>query len=426
MRFYFPDSQDMISPTYDFVHDEYSPLRMRQRDDKYAHEVVDPLPYDGILVSKGIVDGSISGAGKYSSAQRARIYRLGVRRFFRLPDSVDSMGDNGAFAYVAEYAPPVTVEQVLDFYEACGFDAGVSVDHIVFGFQSEDMYSRPDMNLTDEQDAWETRRQMTLDYAQAFLEESGRRQIRMVPVGAAQGWSPGTYADSVERLQEMGYKRIALGGMVPLKTREIMSALSKIDDIRKPETELHLLGIGRFDAMESFAELGVTSLDSTSAFRQAFMDDRNNYHTTEANYVAIRVPQVDGNAKLKRAILAGQVSQAEAVAAERECLRTLRRYDSDGAALPEALAAVLKYDRLVRSDAERAKRSYDAEYEVILAKRPWKSCHCSLCVMHGIDIAIFRGTERNKRRGFHNLAVLADKMHKLPSRRPRSLRSLDG
>ena len=33
MKFYFPDSQDLISPTYDFVHDEYSPLRVRQRDD---------------------------------------------------------------------------------------------------------------------------------------------------------------------------------------------------------------------------------------------------------------------------------------------------------------------------------------------------------------------------------------------------------
>lgn len=426
MKFYFPDSQDLISPTYDFIHDEYSPLRVRQRDDKYAHETIEPTPYDGILVSKGIVDGSISGAGKYSSAQRARIHRLGVRRFFRLPDSVDSMGDNGAFAYVAEYAPPVTVDQVLDFYEQCGFDAGVSVDHIVFGFQQQDMYSEPDMDFTDKQAAWETRRQMTLDLAQAFLEETRRRRMRMVPVGAAQGWSPGTYANSVERLQEMGYSRIALGGMVPLRTRNITSALSKVDDIRKPETELHLLGIGRFDAMESFAELGVTSLDSTSAFRQSFMDDRNNYHTADSNYVAIRVPQVDGNVKLKRAILAGRVSQAEAVAAERDCLRVLRRYDSDGATLGEVLAVVLKYDRLVRTDAERAKRSYDADYETMLAKRPWKSCPCSLCAACGIEIAIFRGTERNKRRGFHNLAVLASKMHGLPSRSAKSVRSLDG
>ncbi len=426
MRFYFPDSQDMISPTYDFVHDEYSPLRVRQRDDLYAHEGVKPLPYDGILVSKGIVDGSISGAGKYSSAQRARIYRLGVRRFFRLPDSVDTMGDNGAFAYVNEHEPPVTVTQVLDFYESCGFDSGVSVDHIVFGFEDDDMYSRPGARLSDEQAAWEERRQMTLDLAQSFLEEAGHRRMSMVPVGAAQGWSPGTYANSVERLQEMGYRRIALGGMVPLKTREIIAALKRVDEVRKPDTELHLLGIGRFDAMEEFAQLGVTSIDSTSAFRQAFMDDRNNYHTADGNYVAIRVPQVDGNARLKRAILAGRVSQAEAVAKERECLGTLRRYDSDTATLAEALSAVLNYDRLVRTEREREVRSYDAEYELMLARRPWKACHCSLCAEHGIEIAIFRGTERNKRRGFHNLAVLAQKMHKLPSRQSRAWRGAHG
>ena len=49
MKFYFPDSQDQVSPTYDFIHDEHSPLRVRQRDDRYAHEVLAMRPYDGIL-----------------------------------------------------------------------------------------------------------------------------------------------------------------------------------------------------------------------------------------------------------------------------------------------------------------------------------------------------------------------------------------
>ena len=40
MKFYFPDSQDQISPTYDFLTEEYSPYRVRQRDDRYAHEVL--------------------------------------------------------------------------------------------------------------------------------------------------------------------------------------------------------------------------------------------------------------------------------------------------------------------------------------------------------------------------------------------------
>ena len=89
MKFYFPDSQDLVSPAYDFLRDEYPAHRVRQRDDRYAHEVLAEAPYHGILVSKSIVDGSIKGAGMYSGAQRARLYRMGVHRFFRLPRGVE-------------------------------------------------------------------------------------------------------------------------------------------------------------------------------------------------------------------------------------------------------------------------------------------------------------------------------------------------
>ena len=44
------------------------------------------------------------------------------------------MGDCGAFTYVREDVPPYTVDEVIDFYESCGFDAGISLDHVIFGF----------------------------------------------------------------------------------------------------------------------------------------------------------------------------------------------------------------------------------------------------------------------------------------------------
>ena len=273
MRFYFPDSQDLVSPTYDFVKDEYSPLRVRQRDDRYAHEVLHEQPYHGLLVSKSIVDGSIKGAGKYTGAQRARLYRLGVRKFFRLPADVATLGDNGAFNYADELEPPVTVDETLDFYEGCGFDAGVSVDHIIFGYE-------PDATFESVDPAWAERRLLTLRLAEEFIDRVATRGTDLEPVGAAQGWSPASYADSVKALQDLGYRRIALGGMVPLKTHDILACLEGIDAVRKPETEFHLLGITRVASMGAFAAHGVTSFDSTSAFRQAFMDDRLNYHTT--------------------------------------------------------------------------------------------------------------------------------------------------
>ncbi|AXT85127.1 queuine/other tRNA-ribosyltransferase [Aeromicrobium sp. A1-2] len=403
MKFYFPDSQDLVSPTYDFLRDEYSPLRVRQRDDLYAHEVLGTTPYHGILVSKSIVDGSIAGSGKYTTAQRARLHRLGVRGFFRLPDTTLTLGDNGAFNYVDEEIPPVTPAETLDFYEECGFDAGISVDHIIFGYEKE-------LAEADANPAWAARRQLTLSLAEEFLEICIRRKSRVAPVGAAQGWSPASYADSVARLQSMGYTRIALGGMVPLKTHEILDCLSAIDEIRIPTTELHLLGITRIDSMNEFEEHGVTSFDSTSAFRQSFMDSRKNFHTVSDTFVAIRVPQVDGNPSLKRAILAGKVNQREAVRSERECLAALRAYDGSEVSLELVLSRLSDYDSLCN-----AKPGYLEQYERTLRAAPWATCPCSLCKDLGIEIAIFRGTERNKRRGFHNLSVLAKKMESLAS-----------
>ncbi|MFD6475680.1 tRNA-guanine transglycosylase DpdA [Streptomyces anulatus] len=404
MKFYFPDSQDQVSPSYDFLNDEYSAFRVRQRDDRYAHQVVTPAPYKGILVSKAIVDGSVKGAGKYTAPQRQRLYRLGVRDFFRLPEGMDSLGDCGAFNYVDEKIPPYSVEEVLDFYEGCQFDEGVSIDHVIFGYQ-------PEATDADVDPAWAERRRISLNLAEDFLAGIEARKSSVIPFGAAQGWSPASYADSVAQLQNMGYKRIALGGMVPLKTHEIMACLDKIEEIRdKDNTKLHLLGITRIGSMEEFSKRGVSSFDSTSAFRQAFMDERNNFHTAERTFTAVRVPQVDGNPTLKRQILAGVVSQSAAIKAERECLHALRAYDKEQLGLSETLDALGTYLTLVD---ETKWKKYHNNYEETLAARPWKHCSCLLCDDLGVEIVIFRGTERNKRRGFHNMAVLQAKMSRL-------------
>ena len=415
MKFYFPDSQDMVSPTYDFINDEYAVHRVRQRDDLYAHEVVKPAPYDGILVSKAIVDGSVSGSGKYTTAQRERLHRLGVNRFFRLPDGVDSLGDCGAFNYVNEELPPYTVGEVLDFYEDCSFDAGVSVDHVVLAFDSN-------VSDADTPQDWKTRREISLRYAEDFLMEARARNSPVIPYGAAQGWSPASYSESVERLQAMGYRHIAIGGMVPLRTKDILSSLRAIDEVRDPSVHLHLLGITRVESMEEFSRLGVRSFDSTSPFRQAFMDDRRNYHTLDDAYVAIRVPQVDGNAALKRLILSGAVSSRDANTLERACMEGLRAYDRGKTKLRMVLGLLEEYEGIVKP-----RRSYLADYERTLSARPWKFCGCSLCSACGIDVAIFRGTERNKRRGFHNIYVFEQRVRQLSlSPQKRSSRAKKG
>ncbi|MEU8800774.1 tRNA-guanine transglycosylase DpdA [Spirillospora sp. NPDC048819] len=396
-----------MSPTYDFHNEEYSPYRVRQRDDKYAHEVLAERPYHGMLVSKAIVDGSVRGSGKYTMPQRERLYRLGVQKYFRLPDNFTTLGDCGAFNYIDEVDPPYSVPEVVDFYESCGFQEGVSVDHVIFHYD-------PDATELTVPAKWSKRREITLQYASDFFDEVKNRGNPIVPMGAAQGWSPASYADSVRRLEEMGYRRIALGGMVPLRTQEILDCLYEVDKVRE-NAELHLLGITRVGTIEEFATLGVTSFDSTSPFRQSFMDDKNNYHTADGAHMAIRIPQVDGNPALKRKILAGEVSQTDAKRLERETLRLLRAYDEGDAPLEKVLETLREYEQLVEGDKmdpnkKNAKKPRISKYEVLLQEKPWKTCNCGLCSKLGIEIAIFRGTERNKSRGFHNLAIFAAKI----------------
>lgn len=403
MKFFFPDSQDQVDPSFDFLTEERDPFRVRQRDDLYAHEVLTQAPFDGLLVSKAIVDGLVSGTtGKYTGAQRHRLYREGAAKFFRLDNGhtpLEIMGDCGGFSYVAEERPPYTVDEVIDFYDGCGFHYGIAVDHVIF--QYEPGTSRDDPRAAE----WVRRQDITLELADEFWKRCDARGVGFTPVGVAQGWSPQSYADAIVTLQRIGYTRIALGGMVPLKTHEILACLRAIDEVREPATQLHLLGVSRVDDVPTFAGHGVTSFDSTSPFRQAFKDDRDNYYTPTRTHVALRVPQVDGNAKLKARIRSGEISQGEAMALERTALALLREYDADKIDLEPALEALVAYSALWDGKSDRRQ-----QYYATLASRPWRACPCDLCTRVGIEIVIFRGSERNKRRGFHNLYVFEQRL----------------
>jgi hypothetical protein len=404
MKFFFPDSQDQVDPSFDFVTEERAPLRARQRNDRYAHEVLTDHVIDGILVSKAVVDGLPYSPGKYTLAQRHRLYRSGAREFFRLDavpgPRIQTMGDCGAFNYIKDEMPPFTPDQVIDFYEECGFDLGLSVDHIILGYDAEQ--NSEHIKLQE----WMTRQRLTLELAGQFMSRCHKRNVRFEPLGVAQGWSPASYAAAVDNLQQLGYRRIAVGGVVPLKTHEIVACLRQIDMIRFPETRLHLLGITHCASIPIFAELGVTSFDSTSPFRQAFKDDKENYHTLDRTFRAIHVPQVDGNPKLKKNISAGRVNQQEATRLEQECLRLLREYNNNEAPVKAIVETLEAYQKLldIRGGADAS------TCQELLEEAPWKRCQCGICSAAGIEIVIFRGSERNKRRGFHNIYTFRQRL----------------
>jgi len=410
MQYYFPDSQDLVDPSFDFVEETRGITRLRQRDDCYPHEMFLNPPYDGMLISRAIVEE------RYTLAQKHRLLRLGAREFLRIADKrlshLKIMGDCGAFSYKDADIPPFTVDDVVDFYERCGFDLGISVDHVILAFDVALDLKRVPSQMVDRQN-------LTLEYARDFIRKTTKRRTCFQSVGVAQGWSPRSYAHAVNELQKMGYSYIAIGGLVPMKTPDILMALAAVKTVLKTSTKLHLLGVTRCENFAAFKEYGVISFDSTSAFLQAFKSDRDNYHTDKDHYLALRVPQIEGNAKLKGAILSGQIHQETARKLERECLRLLVAFDQGKEDLSIVLDRLMAYEELYAG-----KMTHRDSYQAVLEDKPWRKCKCEICKTLGIHVILFRGSERNRRRGFHNLHVFYRKVRRLNAKNRKLLASL--
>ncbi len=400
MKYYLPDSQDLVDPSFDFETERRSTTRLRQRDDLYAHEIFAERACDGVLVSKGIVDGFGEVGSRYTLAQRHRLLRSGAHEFFRtssLKVDLPIMGDCGAFTYVKENVPPYSVEDVIQFYEECGFDLGISVDHVILTYNAG--WDTDPVRLVPAE--VRERQELTITLAAEFLATHQTNKPRFTPLGVAQGWSPKSYASAVSQLQKIGYSYIAIGGMVPLKTHEILASLREIDRVRRPETKLHLLGVTRTEHVTELVQLGVHSFDSTSPLRKAFKDDKDNYYTPERQFTAIRIPQVQGNPKLQKAISSGKVKQEEARWLEKASLLAMKRFDAGDVGMNEVLDVLRRYEDLYDKDGS----DHTEAYRETLSERPWQQCPCEICRDLRYHVILFRGAERNRRRGFHNTWV---------------------
>jgi hypothetical protein len=412
MKFFFPDSQDVVDPSFDFDTESRSKNRIRLQHDLYAHEVLSPPPYDGMLVSKSVVEGV--GTAKYTMGQRLRFRLGGVHDFLRVPTLPNGkrlavMGDCGAFNYVKEEVPPYTVEEVAEFYLDCGFDYGISVDHVILDYQP-----RWDAEKSVPPEV-EARQAITLQYAEKFLALHKREQFPFTALGVAQGWSPQSYATAVDALQKMGYQYIALGGMVPLKTQEILQCLETVDSVRQSTTALHLLGVTRIDHVKTYERFGVASIDSTSPLKMAFKDNKDNYWHGDLRYSAIRIPQVDGNPKLLKKTRSGVVPQDQAIRLERACLQAMRDFDRGLITVDATVAVLTEYEALCD---DKGRSLYGQSYRELLEARPWRECACDICRDIGYHVVLFRGAERNRRRGFHNLAVFYNTLQERLAREP--------
>jgi hypothetical protein len=393
LQYFIPEWDDHVDPGYDFLNNRLTPGRDPYADEVYAHQIYPTPNYDGILVSKVVVDSS--------KKKRARVEAVGIHGFIRFPGKV--MGDCGAFGYIKEDMPPYNTTEILDYYQNLGFDYGVSIDHLIVG-----VFAQPGIR--------ESRYALTQQNAQDFLEKHQMGGYTFTPVGVAQGWSPETYAAAVKDNISMGYDYIAIGGLARATSKEIISILTEIRPHLAENTRLHLFGVARINAIPVFRHLGVTSFDSASPLRRAWLGSGANYHTlTSKMYTAARIPPVDSHGvRIKQLLAAGVSDQDTLRTLEQSALKALRAFDAGELSLEAALEALLSYDELLElprdgkvDPIDQAKRrvKHERMYRDLLQDKPWKRCNCVICDEIGVEVIIFRGNDRNRRRGFHNTYV---------------------
>lgn len=419
MRYYIPDWDDYLDPGFDFERDRFSAPSRKDRNDVYAHEIFGAdTPYDGMLVSLAQLGGSkgILGNGRGDPEDRPDL-----RSQLRLPKRLVLMGDCGAFSYSSEPRPPITPARAAKLYEAYGFDVGVSVDHIpVLDRVTRDEQGRRVKEALTEEERRQ-RVKVTRANGLAFLRYTQKQHYNFAPMGALQGISADDYADMFDRFYAAGYRHFAVGGLVPRSDADIAAILSAVDAARRGipyakrrRLRIHVLGVFRPALQPQLPKWGVTSFDSATYFRKAWLRSTRNYLTPQGQwYAALRVPQSNEPRMRRRAELNGQ-SPSDVERLEFQVLKRLMHYGEGGGNARQALAPLLEYDRLYPRIFENADRIRDA-YERTLVDRPWEKCDCKICSELGIHVVIFRGFNRNKRRGFHNTLMLYGSLKKRPS-----------
>lgn len=355
-----------------------------------------------------------------------RFRRVGARKFLRFPQQEKLVfGDCGAFSYVKCQTPPYGPEDTVEFYAAGEFTHGCSIDHIIFEFDTNVSGMEGGTNESRE------RYKATLQLATEFYRESKILSENFTPIGVIQGWSPDSMADAAKNLVKMGYRYLALGGLVPLKTPQIHQAVSTVQDAisQWANVRLHLLGFAKADNLHEFTKYDrIASFDSSSPLIRAFKDNKYNYYLPNSSrgleyYTAIRIPQATVNRRLTNHVKKGYFPQEELIRMEKDALEAMRSFANGGALLEETVECLIKYSRPMYWTASISKDALTRKLDTIrrlytrtLEAKPWQKCKCQICASAGVEVILFRGSNRNKRRGIHNLHVYYNHLQRINGR----------
>ena len=396
--YFFPDWDDYV---YEPFRGNETPEDRRYVNRRYAHEIFeDAPPYDGLLFSLAQLK---TGKGPLSRLKQKGTFNLRDDR--RIPEDMLLFGDPGAFSYTADSEPPISSEEAASLYSQFGFNLGASVDHI------------PIPSITSTSEEKQERMDLTEKNAEQFLKICKENKYGFAPVGSIQGVTRDDYVFYVRRYIEMGYKHVALGGLVRRKDSEILEIVAAVRETlqkhtcgKKENIWVHLFGVLRPNLQDSFQNLGVSSFDSASYLRKAWLSSDRNYLAPDGEgdwYGTIRVPMSTSKA-MRDAAQSNSMSIKELEELENQCLSNLDDFDGTPESEKKVLDSVEKYGPLLERKGEG--NHFTHEHQRLMRDQPWKKCRCHICKELGINVVVFRGANRNRRRGFHNTWVFYHKI----------------
>lgn len=407
--YFFPDWDDYIYEP--FASDVKTYIQGKRT---YAHEACDNRPpFDGVLLSLSHIHVGKGPLHRFTNGTGGRVR---LRSRLRVPQGILLFGDCGAFSYASESSPPLTPEDAARMYDRFGFDIGASVDHIPL---PEVPARGPDGSVQKRtlSEATRYRRMyLTRSNAEEFLNICNERRYRFVPLGAIQGIGTRSYVERVHDYLDMGYKHIALGGLVPRTDRDILDIVCAVRQGLQARTRgcrenvwIHLFGILRPKLQPIFKELGVSSFDSASYFRKAWLRSDQNYLAPDGRrwYGTLRVP-ISTSTAMRLGASAEGLSEEELVRMEKCCLDAIEACDKEPSARTLVIESIDRYGPLLNRRGED--NHFADKHDLLLRNRPWEKCSCPFCRSAGIHVIVFRGASRNKRRGLHNTWVFYHKV----------------
>ena len=402
--YFFPDWDDFIYEP--FMADEKQ-VTLGTRT--YAHEVCgNRIPFDGILLSLSHIHVGKGALHRFANGQERRVR---LRKRLRIPKDVLLFGDCGAFSYAGESRSPFTSEQAAELYHKFGFDIGASVDHIPL---AQIPVRQDDGSIRKKalsQSARHNRMIVTRDNAQEFIQTCKQANYSFTPLGVIQGIGVRSYVKRLHEYIDMGYEHIALGGLVPRTDKDILDIVCAVRQGLQARTRgcrknvwLHLFGILRPKLQPIFKELGVSSFDSASYFRKAWLRSDQNYLAPDGRrwYGTIRIP-ISTSKAMRLAAETKGISQGKLAEMERACLDAIEACYKDPLGANLVTESINRYGPLLERKGED--NHFVEKHAALLKDRPWEKCFCPFCRDAGMHVVVFRGANRNKRRGLHNTWV---------------------